>query len=379
MEVKIITENLDIYQSKLEELGFGEIKVIGYKNNYCGRGHKKLILKHEDFETEYMWNELKVGKTTRLHQRYRLSVVGMLRYCKERFPNDYIIDVEFINPEKKAHGKCKFISADGRVTTLSLHGVFGKTFKDKNSLFDTQYVTEKEIIDRVYKILDRDSVKNIIFDKDRWNPLVEFVYADRNFSRRLITLEKTWESTIKKNYYHTEESILEKLKNKFGITNIEIINMYNCEKSKKTRLKLDIRCKETGKIATNVDSYKMLNRGYWFTTISSGEHMLQVFFNENNIKYTHQKTFPDLKYKALLRFDFYLDDFNTCVEFDGGQHFKPIEAWGGEEKFEENKYKDELKNKYCEDNAIKLIRIPYWKLRNLDNLNKYFKDIVSSN
>ena len=377
MSIELVTNNLEEYQSKLEELGFGQIKVIGYRNNYCGKGHKKLILKQEDFETEYMWSELRLGKTLRLSQRYRLSKVGMLKYCADRFPNDDIVKVNFLNPEKKAHGSCNFVSRDGRDTTLNLHTVFGKHFNNKDSLFDTIYLTKKEVLDKVYSLIDKDNVVEVIFDKHLYNPLVKFIYAERNFSRRLTTLERSWQSTIDKGYYHTKESIIETLKVKFGITNIEILNMYNCPKSKKTRLKLDIRCIDTGKVVHNVDSYKMLNRGYWFTTISSGEHMLQIYFEENNIKYTFQKTFHNLRDKALLRFDFYLDDFRTCVEFDGDQHFRPVEAWGGQEKLEDTQYKDELKNKYCKDNDISLIRIPYWKLRNLDNLNKYFKDIVS--
>lgn len=30
-----------------------------------------------------------------------------------------------------------------------------------------------------------------------------------------------------------------------------------------------------------------------------------------------------------LVFDFYLPDYNICIEYDGIQHFKPIEKWGG--------------------------------------------------
>ena len=45
------------------------------------------------------------------------------------------------------------------------------------------------------------------------------------------------------------------------------------------------------------------------------------FFNVDTIT---QKTFPACKYIALLRFDVYLPRFNTCIEFQGEQHYKVI-------------------------------------------------------
>jgi uncharacterized C2H2 Zn-finger protein/very-short-patch-repair endonuclease len=47
------------------------------------------------------------------------------------------------------------------------------------------------------------------------------------------------------------------------------------------------------------------------------------------------------------------------IEYDGKQHFEPVPAWGGVEKFEQTKAHDELKNKYCRDNGYPLLRIPY--------------------
>ena len=41
-----------------------------------------------------------------------------------------------------------------------------------------------------------------------------------------------------------------------------------------------------------------------------------------NIKYEEQKTFEGLKYIGKLRFDFYLPDYNLCIEFQGKQHYE---------------------------------------------------------
>ena len=60
-----------------------------------------------------------------------------------------------------------------------------------------------------------------------------------------------------------------------------------------------------------------------------------------------------------LPFDFYLHDYNVCIEYDGIQHFKPIEYFGGEEAFQKRQLNDKIKTEYCIDNHITLIRLPY--------------------
>jgi very-short-patch-repair endonuclease len=83
------------------------------------------------------------------------------------------------------------------------------------------------------------------------------------------------------------------------------------------------------------------------------------------IQFVRQKKFEDCKnlkvgrYCRRLPFDFYLPEFNTVIEYDGRQHFKPIEKRGGEESYKRIQINDEIKNKYCKDNGIKMIRIPY--------------------
>ena len=48
-----------------------------------------------------------------------------------------------------------------------------------------------------------------------------------------------------------------------------------------------------------------------------------------------------------------------CIEYDGIQHFKAIECFGGIKSFKEQKIKDKIKNNFCISNNIKLIRIRY--------------------
>jgi hypothetical protein len=103
---------------------------------------------------------------------------------------------------------------------------------------------------------------------------------------------------------------------------------------------------------------------------SKGEVAITDFLIKNNIKHDSQFEFEDCKYKRPLPFDFVIfnedGSINYLIEYDGEQHFEPIEIFGGEEKFIQNQRNDSIKNKYCKENNIKLIRIPYWEFNNLN-------------
>lgn len=95
---------------------------------------------------------------------------------------------------------------------------------------------------------------------------------------------------------------------------------------------------------------------------SHGENKIRELLTKNNIPYINQKTFSNFNYSdtnGKPRFDFYLPTLNTCIEYDGEQHFSLIFNFDTEEKFELRKKHDIEKNEYCKNNNIILIRIPY--------------------
>ena len=113
-------------------------------------------------------------------------------------------------------------------------------------------------------------------------------------------------------------------------------------------------------------------------TKSSHEFKIENILNWFGIKYSTQKTFDDLinfdtgrKYK----YDFYLPNHNLIIEADGRQHFEAIEVFGGEEEYVKRKISDEIKNKYCKTNDIRLLRIPYWEFNNGNYENILIKEL----
>ncbi len=108
---------------------------------------------------------------------------------------------------------------------------------------------------------------------------------------------------------------------------------------------------------------------------SKGEIQVRMWLIENSIKFQQQKTFKDCVDKIQLRFDFYLPNHNILIEFDGAQHFSSVHYRGHiqdqetkEKYFAKVQKSDQIKNDYCKQNNIKLIRIPYTKLKQIPKI-----------
>ena len=69
-----------------------------------------------------------------------------------------------------------------------------------------------------------------------------------------------------------------------------------------------------------------------------------------------------------IAFDFYLHNYNICIEYDGEQHYKEKFSFHDKNNFYDTILHDAIKNSYCEDNKIKLIRIPYWEFKNIETI-----------
>lgn len=94
---------------------------------------------------------------------------------------------------------------------------------------------------------------------------------------------------------------------------------------------------------------------------SKGEKQVSLWLDNHHILYEKQKRFKDCCNIKPLPFDFYLPKQNICIEYDGEQHFKPKDHFGGQNGFEKRVKNDNIKNEYCKKNGISLLRIPYYK------------------
>lgn len=104
----------------------------------------------------------------------------------------------------------------------------------------------------------------------------------------------------------------------------------------------------------------MLNGGCPQCNESSGERSVRLWLDNNEIRYVREKSFDDCIDKKPLPFDFYLPDYNVCIEYQGQQHYYPVEIFGGEEIFQKQQRHDNIKRDYCKNHGIRLLEIPYY-------------------
>lgn len=134
-------------------------------------------------------------------------------------------------------------------------------------------------------------------------------------------------------------------------------------KYKTTKHRIKVSCTQCGHIWFPLPR-NILRRGCPMCVFPKGEKKVASILEELNVDYKRQYVFEDLygAFGGKLRFDFAIMENNslkTLIEYDGMQHFKPIKYMGGIERFERQKLNDNLKNEYCRQHGIKLIRISY--------------------
>jgi hypothetical protein len=105
---------------------------------------------------------------------------------------------------------------------------------------------------------------------------------------------------------------------------------------------------------------------------SRAERRIASILDALNISYIREKKFEGCTYKSKLRFDFYLPVFNACIEFDGPHHFRPVDNFGGVSSFIGFKIRDSIKDRFCKENNIPLLRIDYRDYSSLASIVENF-------
>ena len=134
---------------------------------------------------------------------------------------------------------------------------------------------------------------------------------------------------------------------------------------KKSNEKVIIICPKHGEFLQKPNDHLQGN-GCPTCKESRGVKFVTTILRKYNIEYVREKKFKDCvnisgggRYCRQLPFDIFIPSQNTIIEYDGKQHYEPIKHFGGEEQFQKQQRLDQIKNNYCRDNGIKLIRIPY--------------------
>lgn len=123
------------------------------------------------------------------------------------------------------------------------------------------------------------------------------------------------------------------------------------------------------------------NRRCPYCNRSNGELFIKEYLVKHSIGYEAQKIFSDCKDKRSLSYDFYVPEFNTLIEYQGVQHYQPIEFFG-KDYFEIQKKHDSIKRNYAEEHKINLLEISYRKYNQSlvsQTLTQYFNGVKRGN
>lgn len=111
--------------------------------------------------------------------------------------------------------------------------------------------------------------------------------------------------------------------------------------------------------STTPDSIRNNYTSCAYCNQSHGEHQITILLNRYHVKYEAQKGFKDLKDQSSLTYDFYIPTNNILIEYQGRQHYMPVDHFGGEDSFKTQQRHDNLKRLYAKKNNYTLLEIPY--------------------
>lgn len=144
------------------------------------------------------------------------------------------------------------------------------------------------------------------------------------------------------------------------------------EKYKGRFKKHKFKCLEHDYVWDTCPNVLYVGKGCPKCNISIGEIEIEDYLEKHDFDYVYQMRFDDCRDKRTLPFDFYIPSLNMCIEYDGEGHYDEHFYDGRINKdgtsLEDTKRRDEIKTKYCEDNGIKLLRIPYTQKKNIGKI-----------
>lgn len=179
---------------------------------------------------------------------------------------------------------------------------------------------------------------------------------------------------LPKNHIHLKQGCPSCYGNK-KLTTLEFIkksnnvhlNKYDYSKSNYlgNKSKVIIICKKHGEFLQTATRH-LSGDGCPKCSESKGERIIREFLTKNSINFKTQVRFSDCKNINELPFDFYIPDKKILIEYDGQQHFNKSKGF----KFDYSTIKrnDEIKNNFAKKNGYDLLRIPYTKLKKINEI-----------
>lgn len=372
IEIELLSEYVDMYEKMLFRCKCGEL----FETNW-----------HEFNNKNFPKRQCNKCGRKKPNNKDKITCEHIKEYLKE---NDYtceLISTEYINCDSKLEFECEcgnhFFASWSNIKKMS--GLCKKCVNNKRLFYkndDSISKNNKKI--HVITFDDIQNKMNEIYEYNEYSLLgVNHSCLDikHNVCGNIFTIRKD-------HFFRGQGCKFCNVQNRdFGALQneefLQRVSEYNdnyefITEYRNNHTPITIRCKKCGNIFTQTPCH-IFERGIYCNSCNGtkGEQYIEKYLKINDIDYILQHRFNDCKSKRLLPFDFYLPDYNVCIEYQGEQHFHPIGIFGREDSFIKQVERDNIKRKYCKNNNITLIEIYYKDFNNINNiLDSFFDKVV---
>lgn len=136
---------------------------------------------------------------------------------------------------------------------------------------------------------------------------------------------------------------------------------YSLVKYKNSHTPVDIICEKHGVFPQAPTTHIHRYGGCPRCNSSRGQERIRAWLESNRIHFEEEKRFKKCRLDRALPFDFFVPSLSLLIEFDGPQHFQPIEFFGGEKQFKMQQQRDQIKTNFASQSGLALIRIAFWQ------------------
>lgn len=155
-------------------------------------------------------------------------------------------------------------------------------------------------------------------------------------------------------------------------THRDLIEIVDVNQYQNTDTKIEFRClkKKTHGIFQSSPHSIIKGNGCPICKMSKGERRILFWLRDNEIEHVTQKRIKKHRGRGVFIYDFYLPKLKIFIEYDGRQHFIPIERWGGEKGLKKIQENDKLKDEQSKLLGIEMTRISYTHFEKIESILK---------
>lgn len=274
--------------------------------------------------------------------------------CKKLTAEEFIEKAKQIHGHKYDYSKVEYLGCNVDICIICpIHGEFWqKPYKHLSGQGCKKCVSENQSLKRNFI----EKARRIHGDKYDYSK-VEYINAHTKI-RIICPIHGEFLQTPNGHIYQKQGCPKCKGKNKTTedfITEAQKVHGYKYDYSKveyiNAQTKVCIICPIHGEFLQTPDNH-LRGKRCPKCKQSLMEEDIARLLKKQSISYELEKQFPWL---SKQRLDFYLPQYNLAIECQGMQHFKPIEYFGGEEKFKYTIKMDKQKEKICTEHGVKIL------------------------